>query len=61
MRGGKEHLMNEEWFIDEKTWDEWVAANPNLANMKPAYFASTVGKDFRKWGIGWIEIGAFDE
>jgi len=40
-----------------KTWDEWVLANPNLVNIEPAMFWSTVGKEWKKFELGWIELG----
>ena len=51
-------LSDEEIYrIDKKTWDEWVEANPNLVNIQPAMFASSVGKEWNKFEIGWIDLG----
>ena len=44
--------------IEPKTWDEWVKANPNLVNIEPAIFVSTVGKKWNEYQIGWVELGA---
>ena len=47
----------EEYVFDVKTWDEWLQANPNLVNIEPAMFWSTVGKKWNKFELGWIELG----
>ncbi len=48
---------SEEYWFNVKTWDEWVQANPNLVNIEPAMFWSTVGKEWNKFELGWIELG----
>ena len=50
-------MESEEIVIDVKTWDEWVKAYPNLVNIEPAMFWSTVGKKWNKFEFGWIELG----
>lgn len=51
-------MAEEVYNIDNKTWDDWLKANPNLANlMKDAIVVSTAG--IKPYRIGWV--GADDD
>ena len=48
--------MSEEVFIDTRSWDEWIEANPNLVNCSSLLMCSTHGKEWTIYEIGWVEV-----
>lgn len=49
-------MSDEIVFLETKTWDEWVKANPNLSNLKPKLFISTAETDWKKFELGWVDM-----
>lgn len=54
-------MNDEEITFDLKIWEDWVKANPNLVNIEPAMFWSTVGKEFKETDFGWVELKGDDD
>ncbi len=46
--------MEEEMYISNKTWDDWLLANPNLANLDQTDLL--VSLPIKPYSFGWVEM-----